>query len=380
MKINFRILFTLVLAVMSLTANAQGMSIEPDGTLFADAVKKAKTEGKMVFLDCYTSWCGPCKMMARDVFPQQSVGDFMNPRYVCIKIDMEKGEGPALAKKLEVSAYPTFVIFNNDGKEVGRFLGGSTAEEFIARVKKASVDNGSSELDKRFADGDRSEEFLKSYLNTLGASHRRAQADTVAEALLEGKAETFAADSTLAMVFMRYIQNPFCEAFVYTAKHPEALTATLGDVPVAMKLRSVWTVYPRTLIDETNKTYDKEKFDSWVKLMGDCGVQQANEYRLDALITIHEKQKDWTAYTAVCKEYWNDSSLDVADLTLCRWCTPIVKECTDSRVKVEFVTMLKQRMSDLESGKREPQKRQGNMILSGNLSAAMSKLVKELSK
>lgn len=380
MKINFKFLLTLALAVASLAANAQGMNIEPDGTLFADAVKKAKAEKKMVFLDCYTSWCGPCKMMARDVFPEQNVGDFMNPRYVCIKIDMEKGEGPALAKQLEVTAYPTFVIFNSDGKEVGRFLGGSKTDEFIERVKKASVDNGSSELDKRFADGDRSEAFLMSYLQSLNASHRRAQANTVAEALLEGKAETFAADSTLAMAFMRYIQNPFCDAFKYTAKHPETLTSTLGDVPVTMKLRNVWTTYPRTLVDETNKTYDKEKFDNWVKLMEECGVGQANEYRLDALITIASKVKDWTAYAKYCKDYWNDESLDVADLTLCRWCTPVAKECADATVKAEFVKMLQQRMSDLNTGKREPQKRQGNMILSGNLSKAMEKIVEELSK
>lgn len=379
MKLSIKTLFALALAVSSLAANAQGMSIEPDGTLFANAVKKAKAEKKMVFLDCYTSWCGPCKMMAKDVFPQQSVGDFMNPRYVCIKIDMEKGEGPALAKKLEVSAYPTFVIFNNDGKETGRFLGGSKADEFIERVKKASVDNGSSELDKRFADGDRSEEFLKSYLKTLGAAHRRAQANTVAEALLEGKAETFAADSTLAMVFMRYIQNPFCEPFKYTAKHPETLVSTLGDVPVEMKMRSVWTGFPHSLIDETNKTYDKAQFDSWVSLMQECGVKQANEYRLDALIDINGKLNDWNAYTQACKEYWNDSSLDVADLKLCRWCTPVIK-CGDANVKAEFSAMLKQRMSDLESGKREPQKKQGNMILSGNLSKAMEKIAAELSK
>lgn len=47
----------------------------------------------MVFMDCYTSWCGPCKMMAQEVFSREDVGQFMNTRFVNVKLDMEKGEG-----------------------------------------------------------------------------------------------------------------------------------------------------------------------------------------------------------------------------------------------------------------------------------------------
>ena len=105
-------------------AQETGMIFEPEGTLFKEAVAKARQTGKKIFLDCYTSWCGPCKMMANTVFPQDKVGDYMNPRFVNIKIDMEKGEGVELAKSLQITAYPTFIVFNSDGQEIGRFLGG----------------------------------------------------------------------------------------------------------------------------------------------------------------------------------------------------------------------------------------------------------------
>ncbi|MDE6393746.1 MAG: thioredoxin family protein, partial [Duncaniella sp.] len=137
--------------------SAQGIEFMPQGSLLKDAVAKAKAEGKMVFLDCYTSWCGPCRTMANKVFPTQEVGDFMNPKFVSIKIDMEKGEGPSLVEKLQVSAYPTFIIFNAEGNEVGRFLGGSDAAGFMERVTKNSVDNGSAAMDARFAAGERDE-------------------------------------------------------------------------------------------------------------------------------------------------------------------------------------------------------------------------------
>lgn len=129
-----------MLAVVSvMTAGAEGMEFMPEGSLLKDAVAKARKEGKMVFLDCYTSWCGPCKMMSTKVFTTKEVGDFMNPKFVSIKIDMEKGEGPELAERLKVVAFPTFILFNADGNEVGRFLGGSDAAGFMDSVAKNSV-------------------------------------------------------------------------------------------------------------------------------------------------------------------------------------------------------------------------------------------------
>ncbi|MDE5612365.1 MAG: thioredoxin domain-containing protein, partial [Odoribacter sp.] len=66
--------------------NFQELSLE-------EACKKAKAENKPVFLDCYTSWCGPCKMMANNVFTLKEAGDYFNQNFVCVKTDMEKGDG-----------------------------------------------------------------------------------------------------------------------------------------------------------------------------------------------------------------------------------------------------------------------------------------------
>ena len=90
----------------------------------------------MVFMDCYTSWCGPCKNMTNNVFPQKAAGDYFNPRFVCVKYDMEKGEGKELANKFEVHAYPTFIIFRPDGTIQHRVVGGDELETFIQRVER----------------------------------------------------------------------------------------------------------------------------------------------------------------------------------------------------------------------------------------------------
>lgn len=372
--------FLVALLGLAIQMNAQtteGMKFCKEGTKFAEAVVQAKAEKKMVFLDCYTSWCGPCKMMARDIFPQKKVGDFMNSKFICIKIDMEKGEGPSLTQKFQVSAFPTFIIFNSDAQEIGRFLGGSDADGFIDRVKKASIDNGSIDMDKQWEQGNRDEAFLKQYLTSLGNAYKNQRANDVAEALLDPKAESFASDSASAMIFMRYINNPFSKAFIYTAKHPNDLKKTLGETPVDMKLQSVWRGFVRQVLktDGDKQTLDMDLLDKWVALMEECNVSNRDELRLDVLITANQKTKNWNDYFKYCKEYWNNKSLDVTDLQLCRWCSPLVKECQDEKIRKEAKKMVQQRMKDLQCGKRQPQKKQGNMILSGNLERAMQMLI-----
>ncbi|MBP3227980.1 MAG: thioredoxin family protein [Bacteroidaceae bacterium] len=101
-----------------------------------ELLAQARKEGKMVFVDCYTTWCGPCKMLARQTFPNAEVGAYFNPRFVSVQIDMEKGEGIELAKRWGVSAYPTMVILDADGQVKGTVVGFQSPAGLIAEVKK----------------------------------------------------------------------------------------------------------------------------------------------------------------------------------------------------------------------------------------------------
>lgn len=82
------------------------------------ALSEAKKQNKLIFLDAYTSWCGPCKMLKRNTFPDKAVGELFNKNFINIALDMEKGDGPAIAEKYNVTAYPTLIITDADGKVV----------------------------------------------------------------------------------------------------------------------------------------------------------------------------------------------------------------------------------------------------------------------
>ena len=103
---------------------------------FEEALKLAKKEKKNIFLDAYASWCGPCKMLKKNVFTQKEVGDFYNGNFINMAIDMEQGEGPKLARKYNVQAYPTLLFINHKGEVVGTAVGYHQAEELIAVGKK----------------------------------------------------------------------------------------------------------------------------------------------------------------------------------------------------------------------------------------------------
>lgn len=125
--------FTL-LALFATTLSAQ--ILFENGT-FSQVIEKAKEANKKIFVDCYTSWCGPCKMLAKDIFPNEKVGIFMNKKFVNYKIDMEKGEGIQLRKQYDVNVFPTLLILNSDGTEFSRSVGAAAnPDTFIANITK----------------------------------------------------------------------------------------------------------------------------------------------------------------------------------------------------------------------------------------------------
>lgn len=128
---------------------------------FQDLIAKAKKEKKIVFIDAYASWCGPCKMMERNVFTQKSVGDYYNSNFINAHFDMEKGEGRDIASKYGVRSYPTYLFLNGDGELVSQNYGYMEAGMFLTMAQDVnSPNNKKGSLKDRFAAGEKDPEFL----------------------------------------------------------------------------------------------------------------------------------------------------------------------------------------------------------------------------
>jgi thiol-disulfide isomerase/thioredoxin len=82
-----------LVTLFSLNVAAQGIEFEHDKS-FEEVLKMAKTQNKLIFMDCFTTWCGPCKRLSSMVFPDPAVGEYYNKNFINTKFDMERGEGP----------------------------------------------------------------------------------------------------------------------------------------------------------------------------------------------------------------------------------------------------------------------------------------------
>lgn len=114
--------------------NVDGIQFE--NLPFDAALKKAVSENKILFVDCFTTWCAPCKLLDEKTFSKKEVGDLFKKNFVSVKIDMEKGEGPELLKKYGVIAFPTMLMIKPDGTELDRVMGFMEAKKFLEEVKK----------------------------------------------------------------------------------------------------------------------------------------------------------------------------------------------------------------------------------------------------
>ena len=166
-----KIIVLSILLIVSFGMFAQSGGVKWEEGTFSQALEKAKKTSKPIFLDCYTSWCGPCKQMADRVFTLPQAGEFFNSRFINIKIDMEKGEGVQLKERFEVKAFPTFIILDSNGKETGRIVGGGEPDAFIGKVKAAmSPDNGPAALKARY-DRSKNAEDAIAYMSLLEESY-----------------------------------------------------------------------------------------------------------------------------------------------------------------------------------------------------------------
>ena len=162
--------------VISAQTNFQELSLEK-------AREQARAENKPIFLDCYTSWCGPCKMMANDVFTLEAAGNYFNKNFVCVKIDMEKGEGPAIGKQYEVDAYPTFLIINADGKLMHKLVGAMPLEELIENVECGLKANSIAEYEALYQAGKLDKTEQMAYWRLLSISGEVVKAQNVGDNL-----------------------------------------------------------------------------------------------------------------------------------------------------------------------------------------------------
>lgn len=159
--------------LMSAVFSQDAETIDFKDVSFNEALSLAKKRNQLVFIDCYTSWCAPCKKMEKTVFVNDTVYQFYNKNFVNFKIDMEKGEGVELKKKYEVGSFPTYLFVNASGEIIHRTASLMPANDFLNAAKTAlSPVNSYSATKASYEAGNRSNSLLLNYAKSLRRINR----------------------------------------------------------------------------------------------------------------------------------------------------------------------------------------------------------------
>ena len=286
---------------------------------YEEALAEARKQNKLLFIDCYADWCGPCHRMAKEIFTQAKVGEVFNKNFICLMSNMEKdAAGKALRNRFNVVSYPTLLFVSPEGFVTQRRNGFAPTDSLLAFAQKALL-TGTKSDEQRFAEGDRDEAFLKNYLHTLCGNHQADAVEQMLGTLYDERGTELLEDNDYWQAYVMCAEkndSPLALGFVSAYN---ALCGVHGDYAVKQKMRNLFASFAvvLTFYDTIDR---KERFNE--KRMKDYFVQLKKRHIPDSRLLQEEleylvklKQKDYKGAYA-----WGEKCLKKADArTLCNW-------------------------------------------------------------
>lgn len=312
----------LILLCLMLVADIAIIQAQNEGINFMqiplrEAFVKAKEENKQIFIDCYIKTCVPCKYLMKNEFPKKECGDFFNDRYICLSMDMDEGDGPAVRKNYEVGIYPTFLVINPNGtlfcKEEGaKCL--SLKISFVEQMKRA-LDKAT--WNKQYQDGRRDTTFVKEYIAYLRSLGDNSLPTVVDNYLCSIPDAEWVKPENWNMV-MSDVNDPEMTTFLRILAYRPSFENALGKAVVEKKIMTVYQedfrMHKMLDIDFGKRIQELDALDKagykQARNLADCMlirwiINEKDTSRVDEIVNILVRMKanaDRTDRIAILKE------------------------------------------------------------------------------
>jgi len=274
----------ILLFCSSLLFSQEGVKIE--STTFQEALVKAEQQKKMVLIDGYTSWCGPCKWMKKQ-FKSAEAGLFFNKHFVFLEFDMEK-EGKTLDEKYkkEITAYPTFLIIRPDGEIQHKVVGADTLSIFINMVKRGlNKETSLDYLEQNYKEGKLSKKQIVDYIIGLKEAYAKKDVSEVANQLFEKLSEQDRLSSDYLLLYNCIGYSDWNSArYAYYLKHYKEITPLMDKESIAhVRMETLWSHLHNYLTGCITSEYNygtllKNEIPSFRKLLENATIPNRDFY------------------------------------------------------------------------------------------------------
>jgi thiol-disulfide isomerase/thioredoxin len=317
---------------------------------WSDIKAKAKKENKYIFVDAYTTWCGPCKMMAAKIFPQKKVGDFYNRHYINVKFQLDKTEqdnetvkkqytdAAFIEKEYKVNVYPTYLLFNPQGELVHRAIGSSDAETFIQKGRDGM------DPEKQYYT------LVKKFRQN--ASKDTAFLHTVAAAAAKVYDEDVAAEATNAYITAlngNYTKDAY--SFIANAtkstrdKGFAILTNNTAAYNAAMGPGAAETKISRILITEKiYPVFRKKEAVNWTAVEDSIKASYpayAEQVVATAKVIYYQSKRDWENFQQAIVPFMSKYSTGLSPMELNGYAWTVFENCKDATCLAEALNWSK---------------------------------------
>jgi len=342
---KFLIIITIVITMTLSDGYGQNRSIQFTDKPWSEIVAQARKENRLIFLDAYASWCGPCKWMAANIFTNDTVADFFNKTFICSSIDMEKGEGLTLRKQYEVRAYPTLLFIDGEGNMVHKKVGADRNAMDYINMGKTALDPGEnlSACMKKYRSGSYGQDFIPKYLYRLADAYMPVQ--DVLKQYFSTQTENELYEPVNWNIIKRYVIDMDSPEFIFLVKNRKEFSKRYTEDSVDTKISNVYADVMMKMIRDirmTDSIYNamKEK----IRVSGYEGAEKVFFYSDMYLFQFRGETQKFLelTYEKLLKYYGDDYNM----LNNIAWS---VQEMTSDKKYLERALTWAKRTVDLKS-------------------------------
>jgi thiol-disulfide isomerase/thioredoxin len=302
-------LLTIILTLSCHQGFSQNRSIAFIEKPWSELLAQAASQNKMIFLDAYTSWCGPCKWMAANMFTNDTIADYYNKTFICAHFDMEKGEGVQLAQTYQVRAYPTLLFISPKGEMVHKRVGApQKVQDYLDMGNIAlTPGEGFNAYEKQFQAGNRDPKFIMKYLDRLQGAYMPIN-EPLKIYFASQKETDLLTRANWEMIYL-YVSDMDSPQFDYLMKHQKEYEKLYTKDSVDTK---IFTVYVQALASlSRSRSFTEESYNQLKQKIKASGYSGAGKVIFAGDLNLYQMKSEMDkfidlAYSGLDTYYGND--------------------------------------------------------------------------